>query len=394
MKRTIARWSVMIAALSSVLIWQGTSRAAPDEDDTDKVFVGYLFQAPQGINYALYTHLCHAFVVPDGEGNLRPGRNAPSRELTAEAHEAGVRVLLSIGGGGRDKEFAAIASHPAAEDRFARAVMAMVDAYDYDGIDFDWEYPDTEQEVVVFERLTRRFRRGLDELGERKSRRMRLTMAVNWSPDTIKWMTDELILENYDWLNMMTYDYSGGSSRVAAHQAPLYPSSKQQFPEGAFRRSATETFSYLLEERKLPPNRLALGLPLYGRGFLAPAPYAPISNAGTPGRKADPAAKKGANANPYAAMTYNAIHRLVNEQGWKRVWDDETRTPWAVSPDGTAVIGYDDAESITIKTEWALKKGLRGVFFWQIAGDRLPDGSFPLQEAAHEALRGSPKKAP
>ena len=104
---------------------------------------------------------------------------------------------------------------------------------------------------------------------------MRLTMAVNWSPDTIKWMTDELILENYDWLNMMTYDYSGGSSRVAAHQAPLYPSSKQQFPEGAFRRSATETFSYLLEERKLPPNRLALGLPLYGRGFLAPAPMRP-----------------------------------------------------------------------------------------------------------------------
>ena len=91
-------------------------------------------------------------------------------------------------------------------------------------------------------------------------------------------------------------------------------------------------------------------------------------------------------------MTYNAIHRLVNERGWKRVWDDETKTPWAVSPDGTAVIGYDDAESLAIKTEWALKKGLRGVFFWQIAGDRLPDGSFPLQEAAHERCGGRRKR--
>ena len=36
MKRTISRWSVMIAAWSSVLIWQGNSRAAPDKNGTDK----------------------------------------------------------------------------------------------------------------------------------------------------------------------------------------------------------------------------------------------------------------------------------------------------------------------------------------------------------------------
>jgi chitinase len=29
-----------------------------------------------------------------------------------------------------------------------------------------------------------------------------------------------------------------------------------------------------------------------------------------------------------------------------------------------------------------MKHRIRGVFFWQIAGDRLPDGSDPLQEAA------------
>ena len=31
------------------------------------------------------------------------------------------------------------------------------------------------------------------------------------------------------------------------------------------------------------------------------------------------------------------------------------------------MIGYDDAESVAKKTEWAMKKGLRGVFFWQVA---------------------------
>ena len=58
--------------------------------------------------------------------------------------------------------------------------------------------------------------------------------------------------------------------------------------------------------------------------------------------------------------------------------------PLAVSADRSVVIGYDDAESVAIKTEWAMNKGLRGVFFWQIAADRLPDGTNPLQEAARK----------
>jgi chitinase len=61
-------------------------------------------------------------------------------------------------------------------------------------------------------------------------------------------------------------------------------------------------------------------------------------------------------------------------------------TPWLVAPDKSEIIGYDDAESIKLKTDWANKRGLRGVFFWQVDGDRMPDGSNPLQEAAQLIL--------
>jgi chitinase len=60
------------------------------------------------------------------------------------------------------------------------------------------------------------------------------------------------------------------------------------------------------------------------------------------------------------------------------------------------VIGYDDAESIGIKTRWAMQQGFRGVFFWQIGGDLLPDGTNPLQEASrkqfNENARGTNSK--
>ena len=76
----------------------------------------------------------------------------------------------------------------------------------------------------------------------------------------------------------------------------------------------------------------------------------------------------------------------MREQGWSRIWDDETKNPWLISPDHSVVVGYDDAESVAIKTEWAMKQGFRGVFFWQIAADRMANGTNPLQEASRKKL--------
>src|SRR5262245_15182570 len=47
------------------------SHAAPGDEATEKVFVGYVFGEPHNINFRLYTHLCHAFLTADGDGNLR-----------------------------------------------------------------------------------------------------------------------------------------------------------------------------------------------------------------------------------------------------------------------------------------------------------------------------------
>ncbi len=43
--------------------------------------------------------------------------------------------------------------------RYAKAVIDLVKLVDYDGIDFDWEYPDNPKEVAGFERLCATFSR-------------------------------------------------------------------------------------------------------------------------------------------------------------------------------------------------------------------------------------------
>ena len=244
--------------------------------------------------------------------------------------------------------------------------MEIVDQFDYDGIDFDWEYPDTKEEVPGFERLTRRFRKELDELGKKKGRSMVVTMAASSNAGTLKWLDKSFLLETMDWINVMTYDYTGNWTDYAGHHSPLFASSKQP---GKDRRSTESTMKYLLEERGLPANRLAVGIPLYGRGFNVAEPYATT---------------KGAPKTRVPGGNYSNLHKLQSDPSWTRKWDDETKNPWLISTKGPVVIGYDDAESVAIKTEWAMKQGFRGVFFWQVHADRLPDGTHPLQEVSRK----------
>jgi chitinase len=128
---------------------------------------------------------------------------------------------------------------------------------------------------------------------------------------------------------------------------------------------------YLIEKRGLPADRLAVGIPLYGRGFAVDEPYA---------------STKGLPKARMPSPTYVNLRKLHLNEGWTRRWDDETKTPWLIAPDKSRVIGYDDAESVALKADWAMKQGFRGVFFWQVNQDRLPDGTNPLQDAARKAF--------
>src|SRR5439155_616759 len=132
------------------------------------------------------------------------------------------------------------------------------------------------EEVVGFERLTRRFRKDLDALGAKKGRPMLVTMAASSNPGTLKWLDKAFLLETMDWVNVMTYDMAGDWTPYAGHHSPFHASSK---PPGRKSNSTESAMTYLLEEKGLPANRLAVGIPLYGRGFAVAEPYAPTKGA-------------------------------------------------------------------------------------------------------------------
>ncbi len=118
-----------------------------------------------------------------------------------------------------------------------------------------------------------------------------------------------------DWINVMTYDFTGDWTDYAGHHSPLFASSKQPGTKPAFHRIDHE-----VPARR---TRLAAEPARGGDSALRPRVRRPGAVCVDQGRARRPASR--------AATTSN-LHRLVNQQGWTRQWDDETKNPWLVSP--------------------------------------------------------------
>lgn len=79
-----------------------------------------------------------------------------------------------------------------------------------------------------------------------------------------------------------------------------------------------------------------------------------------------------------------------------RVWENTQKTPYAHYSDQW--ISYDDQESLRLKTQYALDKGLGGVMIWSIETDDFRgicnQGRFPLLTAINQAWNGGSTSSP
>jgi GH18 family chitinase len=186
---------------------------------------------------AAVTHLNYAFALPQPDGSLLPLANPWKLEAyVATAHRHGVKVLISIGGWGWDAEFEQLAASAGSRATFVDAVVDLVAAFDLDGADVDWEYPEPGASSAAFTALMRELRAALPA-------GVLLTAAVAAvSPGADGVAAD--VFDEVDFLNVMAYDGSG-----PAHAPMAY---------------AEEALRYWAD-RGLSADQTVLGVPFYAR---------------------------------------------------------------------------------------------------------------------------------
>ncbi len=183
----------------------------------------------------------------------------------------------------------------------------------------------------------------------------------------------------------MTYDYHGQWEKLTDFNAPLYHPADLHPPRGFFNlphipdlifdplAACIELTVRWITETQIPPYRLALGLPFYGRawqlGLLSdPEAYG----------YAQPAAGPAEGSFDYREIAA----RCLGRPGFTRHWHATARVPWLHHAERGLFISYDDPESLRAKVAFALEESLGGVMIWELSGD---DGS--LLPVVHQALQ-------
>ncbi|KAL2338488.1 hypothetical protein Fmac_012934 [Flemingia macrophylla] len=308
---------------------------------------------PSAINTSLFTHVYYAFLVPNNTTYQLHVSNTTATTLatfTATLSPA-VSTLLSISGANADASvFATIASDAAARASFINSTIAVARTFGFHGVDLDWEFPRTASQMGDMGKLFAEWRAAISaEAAATRRKPLLLSAAVYYAVDYFLSETTSLrypvdsINDNLDWVNVMSYDLNGPWSNRTGPPSGLFdPRSNLSvgFGLGSWIRAGVR------------PNKVVMGLPLYGRTWQLRDPS--VHGIGAPAVGPGPGSD--------GAMAFFQVLEFNNQTGANVVYDDETASVYSYS--GSYWVGYDDPVTVTVKIGFAQARSLRGYFFW------------------------------
>ena len=297
---------------------------------------------------------------PDRNDDGRPSSEDRLRAIVAlKKQKPSLKVLLSIGGWGSGR-FSEMAANETNRLAFAADCRRVVQEFELDGIDMDWEYPTSSAAGISslpedkdnFTLLMRDIRNAIG-----KDKLLTFASAANAQ------YVDFKAVEPYvDFVNIMTYDIVSNGS---AHHAGLFRS------ELTGRGISCEQSVDLHVEAGIPIDRLTLGIPFYGRGRDSMTNYVNFRHLIV--------------REEMVGVGIIARGNLIYLSGHKDMWDDEAKVPYVVDSEGKLVLPYENTKSIALKCEWLKQKGMMGAMYWEYSSD---DDHGTLRKAVWEGVTG------
>ena len=287
-----------------------------------------------------------AFALADKKGNLIKHPSTINclenieKHLKSGARQHGCWILLSIGGGGQSDEFVDIAATEESRILFSRNVVEILNKYQLDGIDIDWETP-TLAQASTFTLLMKELHKQIKANNPHHLLTTPIT-GGRWQPPCY----DLYNSINYlDYVNMMTYGMTNNNKH---YHNPLFPSTKDRTLETCSIDESVKIFN----ELGVPTNKLIAGLAYYGMSQTKDESGKWISS---------------------KSFGYTQIKEKLEEGSFVEYYDVECEQPYALDSNEQIFVSYDNQRSIIAKCQYAERKGLAGVMYWQHGQDKTGD---------------------
>ncbi|XP_043235653.1 probable chitinase 10 [Amphibalanus amphitrite] len=350
---------------------------------------------PENLDPFLCTHIVFAFssmsenrLSPFEENDLTMSDGGPGlyEQVTAlKQVNPRLRVLLALGGWSfGTKKFRDMTRNRYNRRTFVYSVAPYLRDKNFDGLDFDWEYPKGATDKNNFAQLCRELRESFEEEAEQSDlERLLLTAAVPVGPDTVRRGYDVRELARHlDLFHLMAYDFHGQWESQAGHHSPL----NAPLRDVAHRRQLSVNASvHMWMDMGAPAHKIVLGVPTYGRSFTLATTTNTGVNAPTRG-----GGIPGPYTNEEGILAYYEICQRLHS-GAVYIWDHEMSAPYIV--DGDQWVGFDDERSVRIKMDFVKELGLAGAMVWAVDMDDFTatgcqGAVYPLITAIREELLG------
>lgn len=314
----------------------------PPLDGSKKLTFAYLRNSGVGKNllerdYMKIDVINYAFAkIVNGELSILALSNLQS---VLRLRAKGVRVVVVIDGVSTDtrEAFVQAASTSEKREKLAISIATIIEQYQFDGVDLDWEFPNGATEKNNFSLLLKTIREKLDQ----SPRKLILSAAVISGSYSSHYDLHEM--DKYiDYLHIMSY----GMNSNARHSSPLIKSTYASY--------AINSSVEMYINGGISRAKIVFGMPFYVKMGTLTNPGANVL---------------GQTLSNNESVGYsNFMNNYFNQQGFVEYYDAAAMAYYAISP--TRFASYDNPASVTLKCNWAIENNIAGVMFWDYGHDQ------------------------
>lgn len=200
--------------------------------------IGYLPEYRHNIDF-LYlpnalTHLIlFSLEISPNDGSILHKERLPDLKVLNAWRGTDMQVLICFGGWGRSEGFPEITSNSKLSSRFFSNLRSFLLDFPVDGIDLNWEHPNSYDQWKSYELFISQLRSNFPSI----------TITMSFSPNQIVIFQHLDLLSNVDMAHAMVYDGRGEHSTI----------------------DMAKQFISQWKTAGLPPSKVNLGVPFYGR---------------------------------------------------------------------------------------------------------------------------------
>ncbi|KAJ4129863.1 hypothetical protein NW768_006833 [Fusarium equiseti] len=314
--------------------------------------------SPEDIPDGVYTHINFAYAGIDPQTlkiipHFRKDTETYKRLAAKKKIDSNLKIFISIGGPPADAEgstavaFYKIIRSEKNQNVFIRSLISFLWTYDFDGVDIDWRYPLSVENIEDYDHLPTFLRNLNDAL--KKTSRGGLSIALPGSvQQRLSHYNMPELANHVDFINFKTHDMHGvwnGPEEWSDHDSKLWSHTNLTEVQTSIRILAGS-----LANESVDIGKINMGFAFYARTFTISDP-----NCSQPFCKYD-------SGGPSADCT-NTVGLKSNSEIKKKYLDEEHQVELdtfgavKVIKDGREWLTFDDEETWKLKLEYVRKIG-------------------------------------